>query len=117
VRELGLGIGIAINPPTPVAEVFPYLDEIDLLNVMTVNPGWAGQAFLESGLPKIRDARAFAEREHLDLDISVDGGVNVETGRLCIEAGANVLGAATAIFGRPDPAAAARALRALFPQQ
>lgn len=114
-RELDVGVGIAVNPETPVSDAFAFLDEVDVLNVMTVNPGWAGQAFLESGLAKIREAREFAEREGIEVDISVDGGINVETGRLCVEAGANVLGAATAIFGRPDAAAAARALRALFP--
>jgi ribulose-phosphate 3-epimerase len=115
-RELGLGVGIAVNPETPVESAFPFLEEIDVLNCMTVNPGWAGQAFLPDVLPKIARARAQIERDGLSVDISVDGGVNVETGRRCIEAGANVLGAATAIFGQPDPAAAARALRELFPK-
>jgi len=116
-RELGLGAGIAINPETPVADAYPYLAEVDVLNVMTVHPGWAGQTFLEDMLAKIREARAFADREGLALDISVDGGVNPDTGRRCVDAGANVLGAATAIFGRPDAAAAARALRDLFPNR
>jgi ribulose-phosphate 3-epimerase len=114
VRELGLGAGIAVNPETSVVETFPYLAEVDVLNVMTVHPGWAGQAFLEEMLGKIREARAFVEREGIPLDIAVDGGVNPETGRRCVAAGANVLGAATAIFGRPDAAAAARSLRQLF---
>jgi ribulose-phosphate 3-epimerase len=115
-RELGLGVGIAINPPTPIEDAFPFLDEVDVVNCMTVNPGWAGQAFIPEVLPKIAEARNFIDRNAPAVDISVDGGVNIETGRLCIEAGANVLGAATAIFGRPDPAEAARALRALFPK-
>lgn len=115
VRELGLGVGIAVNPGTPVADAFAYLEEVDVLNVMTVHPGWAGQRFIDTAVPKIREARDFAESHGLELDIAVDGGVNVETGRLCVEAGANVLGAATSIFGQSDPAAAARALRALFP--
>ncbi|MCA1833304.1 MAG: ribulose-phosphate 3-epimerase [Actinomycetota bacterium] len=115
-RELGLGVGIAVNPETPVEEVFPFLDDIDVVNCMTVNPGWAGQAFIPEVLPKIEKARAHIDAGDLDVDISVDGGVNIETGRRCIEAGANVLGAATAIFGQGDPAAAARALRNLFPR-
>jgi len=115
LRELRLGAGLAVNPETPVSEAFPYLAEVDVLNVMTVHPGWAGQKFLEDMVGKIRDARAFADREGIALDISVDGGVNPETGRLCVEAGANVLGAATAIFGQPDAASAARGLRNLFP--
>ena len=116
-RKLGLGVGIAVNPPTPVEEVFPYLEEIDVVNCMTVNPGWAGQSFIPSVLPKIRAVREYLDARGLHVDVSVDGGVNVETGKLCIEAGANVLGAATAIFGMPDPAQAARDLRALFPEE
>ncbi len=116
-RALGLGVGIAVNPGTPVEDAFPHLEDVDVLNVMTVNPGWAGQAFIEAGLPKIGAAREYIQNHGLSVDISVDGGVNVETGRRCIEAGANVLGAATAIFGNPDAAAAARAIRALFPKE
>ena len=115
-RELGLGVGMAVSPPTSIEEVFPFLEEIDVVNCMTVNPGWAGQDFIHGVLPKIRRLRDQIEDRMLAVDVSVDGGVNEETGALCIEAGANVLGAATAIFGRPDPAAAARTLRALFPR-
>ncbi len=115
-RSVGLGVGIACNPATPVAEAFPYLEEVDVLNVMTVNPGWAGQEFQKHVLPKIRDARSAADALGIELDIAVDGGVDEETGRLCLEAGANVLGAATAIFGRAHAGAAARRLRALFPR-
>jgi len=113
-RSLGMKAGLAINPETRVEDVLPFLEEIDVLNVMTVNPGWAGQAFLREVLPKIRAAREEVERRGLKLDISVDGGVNMETAALCLEAGANVLGAATAIFGRPDPTAAAEELRRLM---
>jgi ribulose-phosphate 3-epimerase len=81
---------------------------------MTVNPGWAGQAFLHDVLPKIRAAREHVASHGLRLDISVDGGVNTETAKLCLEAGANVLGAATAIFGQPDASAAAEELRRLM---
>jgi ribulose-phosphate 3-epimerase len=113
-RALGMRAGLAINPETPVEDVIPFLEEIDVLNIMTVNPGWAGQAFLHEVLPKIRSAREHVDRKGLKLDISVDGGVNMETAVHCLEAGANVLGAATAIFGRPDPAAAAEELRRLM---
>jgi ribulose-phosphate 3-epimerase len=113
-RGLRLGAGLAINPGTSFEAVIPYLEEIDVLNVMTVNPGWAGQAFLHEVVPKIRAAREHADRTGLTYDISVDGGVNLETAGLCLEAGANVLGAATAIFGDPDAAAAAERLRALM---
>ncbi|MGH2795864.1 MAG: ribulose-phosphate 3-epimerase [Actinomycetota bacterium] len=113
-RALGMKAGLAINPETAFETTIPFLEEIDVLNIMTVNPGWAGQAFLRGVLPKIRAARDYVESRGLMLDISVDGGVNMETARLCLDAGANVLGAATAIFGRPDAGAAAEELRQLM---
>jgi len=117
VRKLGMRAGLAINPETPFETAIPYLEEIDVLNVMTVNPGWAGQAFLADMLPKIAEARAHIDKAALDIDISVDGGVNVETGRRCLDAGANVLGAATAIFGKPDPTAAAAELKQMLSER
>ena len=114
VRKLGMRAGLAINPETPFSAVVHYLEEIDILNIMTVHPGWAGQAFLREMLPKIREARERIERAGLAIDISVDGGVNLDTGRECLDAGANVLGAATAIFGKPDAAAAAAELKRLL---
>ena len=113
-RELGMNAGIAINPETPFDAAAPFLEQVDVLNIMTVNPGWAGQAFLHEVLPKIRAAREHADRRGLSFDVAVDGGVNTETARLCLQAGANVLGAATAIFGRPDASAAAEELRSLI---
>ena len=108
VRKLGMRAGLAINPETPFEAAVPYLEEIDVLNVMTVNPGW---------LPKIRAAREHIARAGLEVDISVDGGVNVKTARDCLEAGANVLGAATAIFGKPDPTAAAAELKRMLDER
>jgi len=113
-RSLGIGIGISLNPPTPLDVVLPYLEQIDVLNVMTVNPGWAGQAFIPEMLPKIRAAREEIDRRGLDIAIAVDGGVDLDTGRRALDAGATVLGAASAIFSRPDPAEAARALKELL---
>jgi ribulose-phosphate 3-epimerase len=114
LRELGLGVALSINPPTPLDEALPYFEEIDAFNVMTVNPGWAGQAFIEEMLPKIDRARAEVERRELHADIAVDGGVTAENARRCLDAGANVLGAATAIFGHANPAAAASELKELL---
>ena len=113
-RSLGIGIGISINPSTPLDAALPYLDQVDVLNIMTVNPGWAGQAFIREMLPKIQAARAEIERRGLDIGIAVDGGVDLDTGREALDAGATVLGAASAIFSRPDPAEAARALKELL---
>lgn len=113
-RALGLGIGLAVNPETPVEDAYPFLDSLDVLHIMSVNPGWAGQAFLPEVLPKIRAAREEIDRRGLAVDLAVDGGVNLETGSACLDQGANVLGAASAIFGRPDIADAARALKDLL---
>lgn len=113
-RGVGLIAGLAVNPPTPFAEVREFLPEVDTLICMTVNPGWAGQEFLPEVLPKIREAREFAEAHGLALGIAVDGGVNLDTGRRSLEAGATVLGAASSIYSAPDPAGAAKALRDLL---
>jgi ribulose-phosphate 3-epimerase len=113
-RALGVGIGISLNPPTPLDAALPYLQQIDVLNIMTVNPGWAGQPFIREMLPKIRAARAEIDRRGLQIGIAVDGGIDLETGRDALDAGATVLGAASAIFSRPDPAEAARALKELL---
>ncbi len=116
-RTLGIGVGLSLNPPTTLDAVSPYLDRVDVLNVMTVNPGWAGQKFIPEMLPKIAAARAEIDRRGLDVAIAVDGGVDLDTGRDALEAGATVLGAASAIFSRPDPAEAARALKDLLAER
>ncbi|MFP5225195.1 MAG: ribulose-phosphate 3-epimerase [Actinomycetota bacterium] len=113
-RELGLKVGVSINPPTPLEAALPYLDKVDTLNCMTVNPGWAGQAFIPEVLTKIEAARKHIDANDLDCNIAVDGGINLDTGRQVLDAGANVLGAASAIFGKSDPKAAAKQLRALL---
>jgi ribulose-phosphate 3-epimerase len=116
-RALSLDVGISINPPTSLDTVIPYLDQVDVLNVMTVNPGWAGQAFLPDVLPKITEARKEIDRRGLDVAIAVDGGIDIETGRQALDAGATVLGAASSIFGKPDPAEAARALKDMLAER
>lgn len=116
-RAMGIGIGISLNPPTPLDAVLPWIGEIDVLNCMTVNPGWAGQKFIPEVLPKIRAAREHIEREGLSTSIAVDGGIDLDSGAQVLDAGANVLGAASAIFSTPDAAAAAAAMRALLDQR
>src|SRR5687767_12377365 len=113
-RDLGIGIGISLNPPTPLEAVLPWIAEIDALNCMTVNPGWAGQRFIPEVLSKIRAAREHLDREGLTTSIAVDGGIDLASGAQVLDAGANVLGAASAIFSQPDAGSAARAMRALL---
>ena len=94
IRGRGKSAGLAINPATPAEKALPFLGQIDELLVMTVHPGFGGQAFLPEMLSKVRALRSAAE----DLPIIVDGGINPETGRQCVEAGANVLVAGNSLF-------------------
>jgi ribulose-phosphate 3-epimerase len=94
IRSRGKSAGLAINPATPAEKARPFLGQIDELLVMTVNPGFGGQAFMADMLPKIRALRSAAK----ELPIIVDGGINPETGRQCVEAGANVLVAGNSLF-------------------
>jgi ribulose-phosphate 3-epimerase len=106
----GMAVGLAVNPTTSVQEVFPHLDDLRRIIVMSVNPGWAGQGFQEGALHKIEAARGEIDRRGLDVDVEVDGGINEETGRRCIAAGATVLAAASSVFKVDDPSEAARRL-------
>lgn len=114
IRELGLEVGLSVNPETPADAVIPFLADLDIVNVMTVRPGWAGQAFLEDMLPKIEAVRAAADRQGLEIPIAVDGGIDMTTGKRALEAGATALGAASAIFNKPDAGAAAKELQAMI---
>jgi ribulose-phosphate 3-epimerase len=109
----GVRVGVALGPPTPFDRAAQHLDEIDDLIVLTVHPGWAGQPFQPDALGKVEAARAEIDRRGLTVDVHVDGGVNARTVRRCIDAGADVVAAASAIFGAADPAGAARELRGL----
>ena len=102
VRELGKGAGISINPGTPFERVRPFMEHVDLLLVMTVNPGFGGQPFMPECLDKIRKARQYVDRHGLMTEIEVDGGINAKTGRSSVGAGASVLAAGNALFGAPD---------------
>lgn len=99
IKSLGVKAGVAINPHTPLAmleEILPYVAQV---NVMTVNPGFGGQAFIETMLPKIARLRGMVTAQNLDIDIEVDGGVDIATAPRCVAAGANVLIAGTSVFG------------------
>jgi ribulose-phosphate 3-epimerase len=110
-RALGLRVGLAANPDTPFEAVAPFLGEIDLLLLMTVFPGFGGQSFMGDVMNKVAEARREVDHNHLLVDIEVDGGIDIRTAPLAVHAGANVLVAGSAIFSRPAPLEAARALR------
>ena len=112
VRDLGLRAGLALNPGTPVACVQDLVDDMDLLLVMTVNPGFGGQRFISSMLPKLRAARALLDARGSEADLEVDGGIAPPNARAVVEAGATVLVAGTSIFGSDDISTALHALRA-----
>jgi ribulose-phosphate 3-epimerase len=110
-RSAGLGFGLVLNPATPFGAVAPFVELCDLLLVMSVVPGFGGQAFLPEVLPKVEAARKLVDSAGLRADIEIDGGITPETARQAREAGANVFVAGTAIFGSPDPVAAIQSLR------
>ncbi len=111
IRQAGCRVGLALNPPTPFEAVEPFLDQIDLLLVMTVNPGFGGQAFMPEVLPKVERGAALRAAKGWRYDIEVDGGIGPETAGVCLRAGANVLVAGTSVFGAPDRAAAIEQMR------
>jgi ribulose-phosphate 3-epimerase len=111
IRALGKKAGVVLNPATPVSSIENVLDLCDLVLVMSVNPGFGGQSFIRSQLAKIATLRAMIAASGRDIALQVDGGVTAETARDCIEAGADVLVAGTAVFGKPDYAAAIAAIR------
>src|SRR5215475_8223428 len=112
LRTRGVGVGLVLNPPTPVDTVMPYLDEIDLLLVMSVNPGWGGQAFIPEVLDKVAAARKEIDARSLACKIEIDGGINVDTAGAAAAAGVDILVAGSAVFRAPDPLAAGRAILA-----
>lgn len=99
IRELGLRAGVALNPATPLSYLDYVLDKTDMVLLMTVNPGFGGQAFIESSLEKIRTLRQRLDAQGLETDIEVDGGINRKTLPRVLEAGANVIVAGSAVFG------------------
>lgn len=104
IREHGIIPGISLNPETPFEKVEPFLGEVDMLLVMTVHPGFGGQSFIADCVPKISMAREWAQKNGRKLEISVDGGVNAETGKLCVDAGATILVAGSSLFKLDDMA-------------
>ncbi|MBO4899247.1 MAG: ribulose-phosphate 3-epimerase [Lachnospiraceae bacterium] len=98
IRAEGLKVGISIKPGTPVDKVYPYLDKVDMLLIMTVEPGFGGQSYIRESTGRIAEARYYINSNNLNVDIEVDGGMVEETVRMVIEVGANVIVAGSAVF-------------------
>lgn len=111
IKSLGIKVGVSINPATPVAAIEPILKDIDLVLVMSVNPGFGGQSFIHDTLDKMRQLDQLRKERAYHYEIEVDGGVNVETAKLCTDAGADVLVAGSAIFNQADRKEALEAIR------
>ncbi len=111
IQALGCNTGLVLNPGSPITLVEPMLDMLDIILVMSVNPGFGGQKFIASQLKKIAVLRRLIDASGRDIRLEVDGGVDAETGPRCIAAGADTLVAGTAVFGAPDYAAAIAAIR------
>lgn len=113
IRSLGCAPGVVLNPATPIEAVLPVLDMVDTVMMMTVNPGFGGQPFLDSQLPRIAAMRAAIRASGRAIHLQVDGGITAKTAPKVIAAGADVLVAGTAVFGAPDYAAAIATLRSV----
>ena len=111
IKSLGKKVGLAVNPATAIAAIEPYLDQIDLLLVMTVNPGFGGQEFIREGLPKIQQAASWRRDKALSYRISVDGGITNDTGAECARVGADTFVAGTSLFGARNMKSAVTKLR------
>ncbi|MCM3123355.1 MULTISPECIES: ribulose-phosphate 3-epimerase [unclassified Mesobacillus] len=111
IKSTGVKAGVVLNPATPVDSLKHIIEDVDMVLLMSVNPGFGGQKFISSVLPKIRLVKELADSLNPDLEIEVDGGVNEETAKLVIEAGANVLVAGSAVFNKEDREAAIASLR------
>ena len=111
VRSMGKKVGLSVKPKTPAEVLLPYLSLLDLVLVMTVEPGFGGQSFMADMLPKIADIRKMIDESNPDCELEVDGGVDPLTAPLCKNAGANVLVAGSAVFKKTDRREAIRAIR------
>ncbi|WP_432650965.1 ribulose-phosphate 3-epimerase [Huintestinicola sp.] len=111
IKTRGIKAGIAIKPGTPVSDVLPFVSSVDMVLVMTVEPGFGGQGFMHETLSKISELKAYIDKECPGTHIQVDGGINAETAALVREAGADILVAGSYLFKAEDMAAAARSMR------
>ncbi len=112
MRQLKVGVGLVMNPETPLDAVIPYLEEIDVLLFMSVNPGFGGQAFIPEVLEKVTAARRIIDERGLNVELEIDGGITADNAFAAATAGADILVAGSAVFRAPDSLAAAHAIRA-----
>lgn len=110
IRDNGVKAGVVINPATPAELLLPILRDIDMVLIMTVNPGFGGQKFIPETVNKIRQLDSWRKEMGLSFEIEVDGGVNTDTAKICTDAGADVLVAGSAIFSQPDRKQAIKAI-------
>lgn len=113
IHDAGMKAGVTLNPHTPVSLLEDILQDVDMVLLMSVNPGFGGQKFIEHSLAKVRTLKEMILRRNLHTLIEVDGGVNLETGKRLVEAGADVLVAGNAVFSDPDPVAMIHKLKSL----
>jgi len=114
IRALGRKVGLAINPPTGISTVQRYLEEIDLLLVMTVNPGFGGQSFIEEMLPKVQQADAWRRERRLNYRLEVDGGINFATAAECARSGADTFVSGTGLYGQSRMKSAIERMREMI---
>jgi ribulose-phosphate 3-epimerase len=114
IKDLGIKAGVAINPHTPVESLLPVLADLDLVCLMSVNPGFGGQAFIPSTMSKLHALNQYRQERGLRFGIEIDGGVDLSNALALMEAGANVLVAGHSVFGQADPAGAVRSFKALW---
>jgi ribulose-phosphate 3-epimerase len=113
IKSLGKKVGLVVNPPTPIALVQPYIEQIDTLLIMTVNPGFGGQTFIHEALPKIQQAAAWRAEKHLKYRISVDGGIDFQTVAEAAQAGADTFISGTSLFRHRNLRSAVSKMRKL----
>ena len=112
IRAHGVKPAISVKPKTPAEAVLPFLPYCDLILVMTVEPGFGGQSFMEDMMPKLKKVRQYIDAQNPGCELEVDGGININTAKICRDNGANVLVAGSAYFKAPDPAAFVRDIKA-----
>ncbi len=113
IKKKGAMAGVVLNPATPLSAIENILNDVDVVLLMTVNPGFGGQSFIKSMLPKIKKLRETIDKEKLDVEIEVDGGINGDTARQAVAAGADILVAGSYIYESEDPIAAISSLRGM----